>query len=301
MDTMTGMTWSKRPSYGLLIAAVVEIVVSIGLIIAAFMVPAARSSLLITGVILLMLGIGLAFLARKSMARYAEAQRLKTTGLQVLAAIVGMTQTGVYMNEQPQVQLNLQVQVEGREPYTVTKKEYVPMMLIGTLTSGRPLPVSVDPANPQNVVINWEMAGAASQFVAPGQPGAPAPGQGPIVGKDIAATPELIAQGAAQGMLPTQSQMEAKRARLRAEGKPGTAVVQSAQPTGQSVGSYSIVVVDLVVTIDGQTKDIMAAGAAVPAALVGNVRQGMVVPIRVDPNDPDEMTILWEEAKPPTI
>ena len=293
MDTMTGLTWSKRPSRGLMIAAIVEIIVGAGLIAVSLIIPAAQGGLLTTGIILTVIGLGLLFVARKSMARYADAQRLKTSGLQGRAAIVGMRQTGVSMNEQPQVELNLQVEVEGQQPYTVTKKEFVPLMLLGTLTSGVPLPVSVDPANPSNVVINWENAGNMGA--------ASAAAQGVIVGKDVAATPALIAQGAAAGMLPSEAEMDAKRQRLRTSGRPGTALIQSAQPSGQTVGNYQILIIDLVLTINGVAKDPVASGAAVPNAFVSKVVPGMVVPVRLDPTNDDDFTLLWEEAKPPSV
>jgi hypothetical protein len=42
--------------------------------------------------------------------------------------------------------------------YDVTRKEVVPLIMVGSLTSGRPLPVKVDPNNPQDLVIEWESA-----------------------------------------------------------------------------------------------------------------------------------------------
>ncbi len=294
MDTMTGMTWSKRPSYGLLIGGIVQLVVGVIFIGVAFSVPIIRNTLLIIGVIELIVGVGLVAIGVKARGRAQEAQQLKVTGLAGQAAIVGMRQTGVTMNEQPQVELQLQIQIPGRQPYQITKKEYVPLMLLGALTSGRPLPVKVDPANLQNVVIEWESALSAPMAGAAG-------GQGVIVGKDVAATPELVAQGAAQGMLPSESEIEYKRQRLRQFGKDGSAVVQSVQNTGQTVGKYQLFVVDLVITMEGETKDAPASAAAIDPKYAANVVPGVRVPVKYDADNHDDMTILWEEAKPPTL
>ncbi len=293
MDTMTGMTWSKRPSWGLLIAGVVQLVVGVIFIGVAFSVPIVRNTFVIIGVIELIIGVGLVLVGIKARSRAQEAQQLKATGLAGQASIVGMRQTGVTMNEQPQVELQLQVQIPGRQPYQITKKEYVPLMLLGALTSGRPLPVKADPANLQNVVIEWESALSA--------PMGGAAGQGVIVGKDVDATPELVAQGAAQGMLPSESEIEYKRQRLRQFGKDGSAAVQSVQNTGQMVGRYQLFIVDLIITMEGETKDVPASAAVIDPAYAANVVPGVRVPVKYDADNHDDMTILWEEAKPPAV
>jgi hypothetical protein len=291
---MTGMTWSKRPSRALLYTGIFELVLAAAFVVGASAVPAASGGFYLTAIILGITGVMLVLVGIKAKGRYAEAERLKSTGLDASGAITGLEQTGVTMNDQPQVKISMMVTVAGREPYPVMVKEYVPMMLLGRLTNGMPLALKVDSANPQNVVIDWQSPGPA---VAPA--GAAAAGQGVIIGKDVAATPELVAQATAAGMLPTESDMEYKRTRLRQFGKPGTAIVQAAQDTGQRLGENQIWVIDLSITVDGVTKDIPAAAAAVEAKDVPNVKVGMVVPIRVDQTNSDEFTLLWDEAKPP--
>jgi hypothetical protein len=46
-----------------------------------------------------------------------------------------MRQTGVSVNEQPQVELQVQVQDQMYGSRQATVKEYVPLMLLGTLSS----------------------------------------------------------------------------------------------------------------------------------------------------------------------
>lgn len=87
--------------------------------------------------------------------RGAEMDRLRATGIPGQAQILAMTQTGVYVNKQPVVSLQLQVQTGMHPPYTVTRREVVPMIALGRLTNGHPLQVKVDQANPMNLVILW--------------------------------------------------------------------------------------------------------------------------------------------------
>jgi hypothetical protein len=43
----------------------------------------------------------------------------------------------------------------------------VPLIMLGRLTSGAPLPVMVDPANPQKLIIDWS-GSLQSAFAGPG-------------------------------------------------------------------------------------------------------------------------------------
>ena len=47
------------------------------------------------------------------------------------------------------------VSIPGRAPYAAKRKEFVPLMLLGRLSAGSPLPVKVDPSDPQDVIIDW--------------------------------------------------------------------------------------------------------------------------------------------------
>jgi len=81
--------------------------------------------------------------------------KLPATGVAGQATITGLTQTGVYVNRNPQVAMDLMVNVPGRAPYPVQHREFVPMIVLGRLTNGAPLSVKVDPANPQRLAVDW--------------------------------------------------------------------------------------------------------------------------------------------------
>jgi hypothetical protein len=155
------VTWSSRPGTWLYVTAILELVLAGVFAVVGFLNETLRFGFYPTAAIL----GGLAFLvllwARRMRRGYQEAQRLKAHGLPGQARIVGMRQTGAYLNEQPQIELNLEVTTSMQGPYPVVVKEWVPLMLLGRLSSGMPLPVKVDPANPQNLVIEWESSMSA--------------------------------------------------------------------------------------------------------------------------------------------
>lgn len=100
--------------------------------------------------ILIYLGIG-----AKARAR----QRLLSDGIPGTATVLGMEQTGVYINEQPQVRLRLRVEAPGIEPYEVERSEVVPLIALGSLSGGQ-LGVVVDPNDHQQVAVDWSVVAA---------------------------------------------------------------------------------------------------------------------------------------------
>jgi hypothetical protein len=120
--------------------------------IAAAIEPEARAGGLLTGGILATVGIVCLVLGWRAVKK----DRLHETGLQGEAEIVGVTQTGMLMNNNPYVRLDLVIRVPGHQPYQVRHGEIVPMTLVGRLTSGRTLPIRVDPNHPSHFVIEWE-------------------------------------------------------------------------------------------------------------------------------------------------
>jgi hypothetical protein len=93
----------------------------------------------------------------------AKAARIRREGIQGTATVLGMEQTGVYINEQPQVRLKLRVEAQGLEPYEVEKNEVVPMIALPSLGAGV-LPVAVDRADRGNVEIDWSAAAGPMTF-----------------------------------------------------------------------------------------------------------------------------------------
>ena len=121
----------------------------------ALSVDILHDSFLMTGGFLalvgvLMFGIGIAMWVKR-----ANAKRVQATGVPGQAMVMGVTQTSMYVNGAPVVELQLQVTTATAAPYVVTRRETVPPTMMGRLMSGQPLPVMVDPARPDNLVISW--------------------------------------------------------------------------------------------------------------------------------------------------
>jgi hypothetical protein len=161
-------------------------------------------------------------------------------------------------------------------PYQVVVKEYVPLMLLGTLSSGQPLPVKVDPANPNNVIIEWENA------MSGGKMGAPA----------MAGATTMPASADSSQMDPTLRQAEKER--LLTSGIEGTATVMSSKATGQT-DSEGRPVYDLVLRIEIPGRQPMQGPArtGVPPDRVDRLEAGDTVTVKADPANPSSMTIDW--------
>jgi hypothetical protein len=82
-----------------------------------------------------------------------EARRLLQVGRKGLATVVAVRDTGVMVDDNPQAELDLQVAVAGVEPYTVTHRQVISRIAIGSFWPGAKVPVRVDPQDPQNVLV----------------------------------------------------------------------------------------------------------------------------------------------------
>lgn len=281
---MTPMTWSGRPGRWLTITAIFELVLAGVFFVIGLFNPILRFGFFLTAAILAVVAVGLLMWGRKWSQGYAEAQRIKAQGVPGQATITGMRQTGVYVNEQPQIELQLQVQDQMYGSRQIVVKEYVPLMMLGALSSGRPLPVKVDPANPNKVVIEWESA--LSGGMPMGMPMQGVSGAQPL--------PTTMPASADSTQYDPQAR-QAEKERLLATGVTGTATVTSARATGD-VDSEGRPVYDLMLTIQIPGRQPMhgPARTGVPPERVEQLEVGDTVTIKADANNPSVMTIDWE-------
>lgn len=287
-----GMTWSKRPARWLLFAGVFELVLAAAFVGLAMSVPAAAPGLYPTAGILALTGAGLLLWGRAATRSYEHAQDLRTTGIAAQAAIVSMRQTGMQMNDQPQVELELRYDVPGKGTHTTVRTEYVPLMLLGLLTNGIPLPIKVDPNDPTDIAIEWELAGAAgTPVVAPVAPGGPAVPAGGSAGPTM-----TLGAGTGPGGIPDAGQIERARERFRASGIDGTATLESAQVTALEVADNTVFQVTLTVRLPGREPFQVAHMALIPAAHAGRMVVGATLPVKVDRDDEKTVMIDWERA-----
>ena len=58
--------------------------------------------------------------------------------------------------------MDLSVQVAGKAPYMTSRKEFIPLILLGQIAPGSTMPVKVDPINANDVVIQWNQPGSTA-------------------------------------------------------------------------------------------------------------------------------------------
>ena len=86
-------------------------------------------------------------------AEHERARRLMAEGLVGQATITEVRETGTWVNANPVVEFDLQVALDGRDPYAVTHRQVVSKLVVGTFAPGAVVPVRVDPGNVAEVMI----------------------------------------------------------------------------------------------------------------------------------------------------
>jgi hypothetical protein len=84
---------------------------------------------------------------------------LRRRGTPGTATILEMNQTGIYVNELPQVKLRLRVEPQGKGAYEVTKSMIIPHIALGALGIGKTLKVFVDPNDSKNLFFDFSATG----------------------------------------------------------------------------------------------------------------------------------------------
>ncbi|HEY4224524.1 MAG TPA: hypothetical protein VGM70_01775 [Pseudolysinimonas sp.] len=85
----------------------------------------------------------------------ATSPEIEARRVQVSASVVNVSPTSTWVNGQPVVQVDLMVDLPGGMPLPVTRAEVVPQLYLARLVPGAPLPVSLDPATPASLRIEW--------------------------------------------------------------------------------------------------------------------------------------------------
>lgn len=95
------------------------------------------------------------------MGQQTAAAGIATTGLDGVATITAVRQTGGLVNNQPMLELDLLVMAAGRPPMPVTVSEVVQMIHLPRAQPGGKVAVKVDQQNPSLVWINWAVPAPA--------------------------------------------------------------------------------------------------------------------------------------------
>ena len=76
------------------------------------------------------------------------------SGIPAMARIVNVRQTGMMVNNQPQIAFQLEVHPPSGSAYQVETKAVIPMINIPQFQPGAEIPVKIHPADPSKVVLD---------------------------------------------------------------------------------------------------------------------------------------------------
>jgi len=82
--------------------------------------------------------------------RRKKAENLMASGVQGVAAVLALEDTGMRVNDNPRVKVTMQISLPNNAPYEVTKTLVVPMIRMSQVQVGSTVQVVVDPSQPTN-------------------------------------------------------------------------------------------------------------------------------------------------------
>ena len=310
MSQFTGGTIGNYSRLWLIITGGILLGVGAILAFALGSVPFAGGAMVMTGGFMALVGIVLIVIGIIVGRRAAATDALLATGTAGTATITGLTQTGMYVNENPQIRMQLLVSLPGQTSYATQHTEIVPLMLLGRLNSGAPLNVRVDPMNLNRVAVDWSTSGFGAGPAMGGVGAVPmsaANSAGATSGSGMdeslaqvqaaMATTGMAAaapfQTAAQGNI----SVEQLRAYLRASGQDASATIDKLVDSGKVVGDEHLFTMEMTLKIPGQPdKKLPSSAAMVPTAKAHRLFQGMTVPVKYEATNPNLLMVDWEKV-----
>ncbi|MCL2091615.1 MAG: DUF3592 domain-containing protein [Micrococcales bacterium] len=183
------------------------------------------------------------------------------TGPLVIGTVVETEQTGLRINDQPQLEVTLQfTTVDGRQ-VTASDHKVIPLHQLALVQPGASLPLRYDPQNPEKIMIETSADQAALQQA-------------------------YDAQRLASGEV-TQESLYIARNGVRAQG-----VVLSTQPTGNIVGGCGEMLLHVRVagSQHGDSYDTTVT-KAIPQNVLHRVQPGSVIEVYYIPGNEQNITI----------
>jgi hypothetical protein len=297
MTTFTSSTFGNYMRKWLVAIGALELVIGAGFVVGAILLPEVRSGFILTSGILGLVGVALVVFGLRAGARAEEAERIDRTGLSGQGTITGVTQTGMSLNDNPQVEMELLVQIPGRAPYQATRKEFVPLILLGRVAPGAILPVKADPSDPSKVIVDWDQPGPAMPAAWGGAtPGAAAPGETLREVQEALRSSGLQAEGPFAQPEQGQYTVEQLRDFLRVNGVSATATIDRIEDSGKTVGDERLFTMQVTVNVPGRPPHQGQPSAAlVPAHAVGKLMVGRAVPVKVAADNSNMLMFEWDK------
>ncbi len=193
------------------------------------------------------------FVVRPIMKPMFEAARLMKSGEPATATILSLQDTGVTVNENPQIKMTLEVRRKGYPKYQAEAKSIISRLQTSMYQPGMEVSVMVDQADPMKVaVVGSGAAGTASQ----------------------------------EGLQKMLMDIDAMNQQIIATGTSAKAKILQCTPLGINVnGNNPFVQLLLEVTPEGSAKFQATAKAAIMESSIPKYQPGCEVYVKYDPND----------------
>lgn len=314
MAQFTSSTFGNYAKWWLIGTGVFELLLAAGFLAGGLLVPGGEGGLLLTAAILGVTGLVLIVIGVRVARGAADAERIARTGIAGQATVTGLGQTGVSLNDQPQVEIGLMVNVPGRPPYPATRKEFVPLIMLGRLGSGLPLPVKVDPLDPSRVIIDWASAGIGAAPLGmqagfagmPPAPPAPPPAR-PMSATDASETLSAVQDALGQSGMNAapafaqaeqgQYTVEQLRDWLRQNGVHATATINRLRDSGRTIGDERLFTMQVTLNMPGRSPQELAESAAmVPLRTAPRIQLGQTLPVIVAADNPNMLMFDWDRV-----
>jgi hypothetical protein len=146
-----------------------------------------RMAFVTTGIALSIAGLVFYLIGRQLGGLAGLTKHMRASGLPGTATVVGVSDTGVTVNNDPVAALTLDVAVGDGIPYRVETRQLVSRMAVGSLQPGTRLPVLVDPNDKNQVFVDFSGGAVTSAGSAPAVAGIP--------GAKVGSAAELLAKG----------------------------------------------------------------------------------------------------------
>lgn len=313
---MTGGGTSVSGTFMFFMAAI-QLGLGVLFVVLALSEPGLLGDMIFGALIFFVVGIILAVIGLRLRRSGQEAGRIAREGIAGQAVVTSATQTGMYLNNNPRVKMDLLVELPGRAPYQASRSEFIPLIMLGRLMSGAPLPVTVDRNDPQKLLINWAEAGVAPAGLAglavPGGAAAASATPGSSVALSAGST---SASAIDESLSQVQAAMQASgvpvaaafatpdqgnyttsqlRAWLRENGVAATARIDQVMDMGQVVGDERLYTMQVTLEMPGAApKQLQPSAAMVPLTAVPKVRVGWRIPVRVAAENHQLMMFEWD-------
>lgn len=139
----------------IMLMAFVMVPIGLGLSFASSLLPSNLTAIVVPVVVVGMTVAMLAVTFGGLMKGAARKKRVLASGLDGVAQLMEVVQTGTRVNDQPMLRLRMLIEVPGKPPYAVLHNEIVPHIRLAQVQPGVRMRVKVDPGDPRNMAIAW--------------------------------------------------------------------------------------------------------------------------------------------------